>query len=111
MPERRRWLTCASMQNAMKNLADDHNKISTCTCSFIFASWFQWILLLIIQARARRLPSRTLLSQLDQIMETAAHEILGRKGPMLLGVKAVIAKSFKRIHRSNLVDMGDHSTS
>ncbi|MFQ6657504.1 hypothetical protein Gotur_027147 [Gossypium turneri] len=28
------------------------------------------------------------------------------KGPMLLGVKAVIAKSFKRIHRSNLVGMG-----
>ncbi|MBA0863422.1 hypothetical protein Goshw_020910, partial [Gossypium schwendimanii] len=28
------------------------------------------------------------------------------KGPMLLGVKAVIAKSFERIHRSNLVGMG-----
>ncbi|XP_043688770.1 aconitate hydratase, cytoplasmic-like [Telopea speciosissima] len=27
------------------------------------------------------------------------------KGPMLLGVKAVIAKSFERIHRSNLVGM------
>ncbi|XP_048318875.2 aconitate hydratase, cytoplasmic-like isoform X2 [Ziziphus jujuba] len=27
-------------------------------------------------------------------------------GPMLLGVKAVIAKSFERIHRSNLVGMG-----
>lgn len=25
------------------------------------------------------------------------------KGPMLLGVKAMIAKSFERIHRSNLV--------
>ncbi|CAH1444803.1 unnamed protein product [Lactuca virosa] len=28
------------------------------------------------------------------------------KGLMLLGVKAVIAKSFERIHRSNLVRMG-----
>ncbi|KAL6606950.1 hypothetical protein ACP70R_042603 [Stipagrostis hirtigluma subsp. patula] len=28
------------------------------------------------------------------------------KGPMLLGVKAVIAKSFERIHRSNLLGMG-----
>ena len=28
------------------------------------------------------------------------------KGPALLGVKAVIAKSFERIHRSNLIGMG-----
>ena len=28
------------------------------------------------------------------------------KGTMLLGIKAVIAKSFERIHRSNLVGMG-----
>ncbi|MGH8671592.1 MAG: aconitate hydratase AcnA [Burkholderiales bacterium] len=28
------------------------------------------------------------------------------KGPQLLGVKAVIAKSFERIHRSNLIGMG-----
>ena len=28
------------------------------------------------------------------------------KGVMLLGVKAVIAESFERIHRSNLVNMG-----
>jgi len=28
------------------------------------------------------------------------------KGPMLLGVKAVIAKGFERIHRSNLIGMG-----
>lgn len=28
------------------------------------------------------------------------------KGPMLLGVKAVVAESFERIHRSNLVGMG-----
>ena len=28
------------------------------------------------------------------------------KGPLLLGVRAVIAQSFERIHRSNLVGMG-----
>ncbi len=28
------------------------------------------------------------------------------KGPMLLGVRAVVAKSFERIHRSNLIGMG-----
>lgn len=28
------------------------------------------------------------------------------KGPAMLGVKAVIAKSFERIHRSNLIGMG-----
>jgi aconitate hydratase len=28
------------------------------------------------------------------------------KGPMLLGVRAVVAESFERIHRSNLVGMG-----
>ena len=28
------------------------------------------------------------------------------KGPMLLGIRAVIAESFERIHRSNLVEMG-----
>ena len=28
------------------------------------------------------------------------------KGPRLLGVRAVIAESFERIHRSNLVGMG-----
>jgi aconitate hydratase len=28
------------------------------------------------------------------------------KGPMLLGVRAVVAESFERIHRSNLVNMG-----
>lgn len=28
------------------------------------------------------------------------------KGPFLLGVKAVIAETFERIHRSNLVGMG-----
>ncbi|MFG3343415.1 aconitate hydratase AcnA [Glycomyces sp. NPDC048151] len=30
----------------------------------------------------------------------------GAKGPALLGVKAVIAESFERIHRSNLIGMG-----
>jgi aconitate hydratase len=29
------------------------------------------------------------------------------KGPMLLGVKAVIAQSYERIHRSNLIGMGN----
>jgi aconitate hydratase len=28
------------------------------------------------------------------------------KGPMLLGVRAVIAESYERIHRSNLIGMG-----
>ena len=28
------------------------------------------------------------------------------KGTLLLGVKAVVAKSFERIHRSNLIGMG-----
>ncbi|TLN23485.1 aconitate hydratase, partial [bacterium] len=28
------------------------------------------------------------------------------KGPLLLGVKAILAESFERIHRSNLVGMG-----
>ena len=28
------------------------------------------------------------------------------KGTLLLGVSAVLARSFERIHRSNLVDMG-----
>jgi len=28
------------------------------------------------------------------------------KGPYLLGIKAVIAQSFERIHRSNLAGMG-----
>ena len=28
------------------------------------------------------------------------------KGPSLLGVRAVLAESFERIHRSNLVGMG-----
>ena len=28
------------------------------------------------------------------------------KGPLLIGVRAIVAKSFERIHRSNLVGMG-----
>ena len=31
---------------------------------------------------------------------------LGRKGPAFLGVRAVLAESFERIHRSNLIGMG-----
>ncbi|KAF3964614.1 hypothetical protein CMV_011111 [Castanea mollissima] len=38
--------------------------------------------------------------------EMAVPEIGLPRGPALLGVKAVIAKSFKRIHRNNLVGMG-----
>ena len=30
----------------------------------------------------------------------------GAKGPALLGVRAVLARSFERIHRSNLIGMG-----
>jgi aconitate hydratase len=32
--------------------------------------------------------------------------IISKKGPSLLGVRAVIVESFERIHRSNLVGMG-----
>ena len=32
--------------------------------------------------------------------------ITSKQGPLLQGVKAVIAESFERIHRSNLVGMG-----
>ena len=28
------------------------------------------------------------------------------KGPLLIGVRAIVAKSFERIHRSNLIGMG-----
>jgi aconitate hydratase len=37
---------------------------------------------------------------------TAPDSAIGRRGTNLLGVKAVIAQSFERIHRSNLVGMG-----
>jgi aconitate hydratase len=46
-------------------------------------------------------------------MEVEAPEIglqsrlkLNFRGPLLLGIKAVIAESYERIHRSNLVGMG-----
>ncbi|KAI8010064.1 putative aconitate hydratase, cytoplasmic [Camellia lanceoleosa] len=55
--------------------------------------------------RGTKLPDRILLSWLEQSTEVGAHD-WAAKGPMLLGVKAVIAKSFERIHRSNLVGMG-----
>ena len=32
------------------------------------------------------------------------------KGPFLLGVRAVIAESYERIHRSNLVRFGNYTT-
>lgn len=34
------------------------------------------------------------------------HRDWAAKGPFLLGVKAVVAESYERIHRSNLVGMG-----
>ena len=39
-------------------------------------------------------------------VQTCALPIWAAKGTQLLGVKAVIARSFERIHRSNLVGMG-----
>ncbi len=36
----------------------------------------------------------------------SSRDQLAAKGPALLGVRAVIAESFERIHRSNLVGMG-----
>lgn len=32
--------------------------------------------------------------------------VTGRQGPRLLGIRVVIAESFERIHRSNLIGMG-----
>ncbi|XP_054823344.1 aconitate hydratase 1 [Prosopis cineraria] len=69
------------------------------------------------------IPSREKLSVFDAAMKykSEGHETIvlagteygsgssrdwAAKGPLLLGVKAVIAKSFERIHRSNLVGMG-----
>ncbi|HET9315360.1 MAG TPA: hypothetical protein VFQ51_07200, partial [Vicinamibacteria bacterium] len=37
---------------------------------------------------------------------TETFDVAGIEGTLLLGVKAVIAESFERIHRSNLVGMG-----
>jgi len=68
-------------------------------------------------------PSRELLSIYDAAMRYAADEVplivlagaeygtgssrdWAAKGPKLLGVHAVVAQSFERIHRSNLVGMG-----
>ena len=33
------------------------------------------------------------------------------KGPKLLGVRAILAESFERIHRSNLIGMGHPASS
>jgi aconitate hydratase len=71
----------------------------------------------------RHIPSGELLSIYDAAMRYQEEEmplviIAGKdygigssrdwaaKGPLLLGVKAVIAESFERIHRSNLIGMG-----
>jgi aconitate hydratase len=71
----------------------------------------------------RHIPSEEILSIYDAAMryqeeETPLVIIAGQdygigssrdwaaKGPLLLGVKAVIAESFERIHRSNLIGMG-----
>jgi len=52
------------------------------------------------QKRARRWSSSRAGIRHGQLARLAA------KGTRLLGVKAVIAQSFERIHRSNLVGMG-----
>ena len=31
---------------------------------------------------------------------------MAAKGPLLIGVRAIVAKGFERIHRSNLIGMG-----
>src|SRR5262249_51401568 len=71
----------------------------------------------------RHLPSGERLSIYDAAMRYAAEHVplvviagaeygtgssrdWAAKGTMLLGVRAVLAKSFERIHRSNLVGMG-----
>jgi aconitate hydratase len=71
----------------------------------------------------RHIPSKKILSIYDAAMRyqqdgTPLMIIAGKdygigssrdwaaKGPLLLGVKAVIAESFERIHRSNLIGMG-----
>ena len=73
--------------------------------------------------RTLHVPSNTVLDVFDAAMEyrrngTALIILAGRdygcgssrdwaaKGPFLLGVRAVIAESYERIHRSNLVGMG-----
>ena len=44
--------------------------------------------------------------RLTSTVKTVRKEHTDCQGVMLLGVKAVIAESFERIHRSNLVNMG-----
>ena len=68
-------------------------------------------------ARARRCPSSTPPSAtrrtaIDTVViggkeyGTGSSRDWAAKGPMLLGVRAVITESFERIHRSNLIGMG-----
>ncbi|GKC43670.1 aconitate hydratase, cytoplasmic [Tanacetum coccineum] len=69
-----------------------------------------------------RLTARTsILKEVEEIYKAAGQDAIvlagaeygsgnskdwAAKGPMLLGVKAIIAKSFEKIHCSNLVGMG-----
>ncbi|KAL7612799.1 hypothetical protein Lser_V15G08427 [Lactuca serriola] len=49
---------------------------------------------------------KQMLSLFDVAMRSGSSRDWAAKGPMLHGVKAVIAKSFERIHRSDFVGMG-----
>jgi aconitate hydratase len=53
--------------------------------------------------QARRLPTLILAGK---EYGTGSSRDWAAKGPLMLGVRAVIAESFERIHRSNLVGMG-----
>ena len=84
---------------------------------FVFA--IRWrpalkVVLLRISRPAKLSPSTTLLSPMQGAKVVLAGSQYGTgssrdwaaKGTYLLGVEAVIATSFERIHRSNLVGMG-----
>lgn len=45
-------------------------------------------------------------SSLNDVLPTGSSRDWAAKGPYLLGVRAVIAESYERIHRSNLIGMG-----
>jgi aconitate hydratase len=57
-------------------------------------------------ARAYQAESRPLVVLAGREYGTGSSRDWAAKGPSLLGVKAAIAESFERIHRSNLVGMG-----
>jgi aconitate hydratase len=54
----------------------------------------------------RHLPGTDVVSLNDAAMASGSSRDWAAKGTTLLGVKAVLAESFERIHRSNLVGMG-----